>query len=100
MEGQLLDMVKFPLYFEYMDGVVGRIFAIESDSVFCTNIKKGIVSLFQIQAEPGERTEVNVSGLCNTMLLSYNNFLYFLSVTYFLEKRLILGFKWFKSLNE
>lgn len=58
MEGQLMDMVKFPLYFEYMDGEVGRIFAIENDSVFCTNIKKGILSLFQVQTEPGERTEV------------------------------------------
>lgn len=69
MEGQLMDMVKFPLYFEYIDGEVGRIFAIESDSVFCTNIKKGILSLFQLQAEPGERTEVMLDDLTITLFI-------------------------------
>lgn len=67
MEGQLLDMVKFPLYFEYMNGVVGRVFAIENDSVFCTNIKKGLISMFQVQSEPGERSELDVSGECKTI---------------------------------
>ncbi|WAQ96562.1 MTP-like protein [Mya arenaria] len=67
MEGQLLDMVKLPLYFEYQDGEVGRVWAIEGDSVFCTNIKKGIVSLFQLQATAGERTELDISGECKSM---------------------------------
>lgn len=66
LEGQLLDMVKLPLYFEYMDGVVGRVYAIENDSIFCTNIKKGLASMFQVQEEPGERSELDVSGECNT----------------------------------
>lgn len=60
MEGQLMDMIKFPIYFEYMNGVVGRVYAIEHDSVFCTNVKKGLVSMFQVQSEPGERNEVCV----------------------------------------
>lgn len=64
MEGQLLDMVKFPVYFEYMDGMVGRVYAIESDSVFCTNIKKGLISMFQVQSEPGERSEVSTTTVC------------------------------------
>lgn len=67
LEGQLLDMVKFPVYFEYMDGVVGRVYTIEGDSIFCTNIKKGLISMFQVQSEPGERTELDVSGECRTV---------------------------------
>lgn len=67
MEGQLLDMVKFPVYFEYMDGVVGRLYTIENDSVFCTNIKKGLVSMFQLQEEPGQRSELDVSGECDAV---------------------------------
>ena len=60
MEGQLLDMVKFPLYFEYTGGEIGRVWAIEGDSVFCTNIKKGIAALFQVQNTAGQRTEVRL----------------------------------------
>ncbi|XP_045214239.2 microsomal triglyceride transfer protein large subunit-like [Mercenaria mercenaria] len=67
MEGQLLDMVKFPVYFEYMDGTVGRVYVIENDSIFCTNIKKGLISMFQVQSEPGERSELDVSGECKTV---------------------------------
>ena len=58
MEGQLLDMVKFPMFFEYMNGVVGSVYAVENDSIFCTNMKKGIISMFQVQTEEGERSEV------------------------------------------
>ena len=58
MEGDLLDMMSFPIYFEYENGVVGRVYVIENDSIFCTNIKKGIISMFQVQTEAGERMEV------------------------------------------
>ena len=60
MEGDLLDMMQFPVYFEYENGVVGRVYVIENDSIFCTNIKKGIISMFQVQTEAGERMEVLV----------------------------------------
>jgi len=78
MEGQLMDMVKFPLYFEYIDGVVGRIYAIESDSVFCTNIKKGILSLYQVQTEAGERTEVTfeMMRLFSVSIFVFHSILY------------------------
>jgi len=78
MEGQLMDMVKFPLYFEYIDGVVGRIYAIESDSVFCTNIKKGILSLYQVQTEAGERTEVTLEmmRLLSVSIFVFHSILY------------------------
>ena len=78
MEGQLMDMVKFPLYFEYIDGVVGRIYAIESDSVFCTNIKKGILSLYQVQTEAGERTEVTLEmmRLFSVSIFVFHSILY------------------------
>ena len=61
MEGQMMDMMQFPVYFEYEKGVVGRVYTIENDSIFCTNIKKGIISMFQMQTEPGERMEVSVN---------------------------------------
>ncbi|KAL4240543.1 hypothetical protein ACF0H5_001335 [Mactra antiquata] len=67
MEGQLMDIIKFPIYFEYMNGLVGRVYAVENDSIFCTNFKKGLVSMFQLQSEPGERTELDVSGECKNI---------------------------------
>lgn len=66
MEGQLMDMMQFPAYFEYENGIVGRVYTIENDSIFCTNIKKGIISMFQVQTEQGERIELDVSGECKT----------------------------------
>ena len=60
MEGQLMDMMQFPVYFEYENGIVGRVYTIENDSIFCTNIKKGIISMFQVQTEQGERMEVSL----------------------------------------
>ena len=57
-EKPLGSLLKHPVYFELEKNSVGKIFIPQSDPAFCSNIKKGIISLFQVQDEPGERTEV------------------------------------------
>jgi hypothetical protein len=52
-------MVKYPAYFEVADSAVQRVFLVETDPIASTNIKKGIIALFQLSTQPGERTEVN-----------------------------------------
>ncbi|XP_062589725.1 microsomal triglyceride transfer protein large subunit-like [Saccostrea cucullata] len=65
VKGELVKLLKYPIYFEYTDGVVGKIYASEVESVFCANIKKGLLSLFQLQETEGQRDEVDVSGECS-----------------------------------
>lgn len=54
----LATLLKYPVYFELSDGTVGRVFGPEKESVFCSNLKKGIISLFQMQNKDGNREEV------------------------------------------
>ncbi|KAK3594387.1 hypothetical protein CHS0354_009680 [Potamilus streckersoni] len=67
IQGTLVDMVQLPVFFEYNDGVVGKVFVVDADSIFCSNVKKGIISMFQLMTEPGERTEIDVSGECHVV---------------------------------
>ncbi|XP_071131491.1 microsomal triglyceride transfer protein large subunit-like isoform X2 [Mytilus edulis] len=60
----LATLLKYPVYFEVSDGTVGRVFGPEKESVFCSNLKKGIISLFQMQNKDGNREELDVSGDC------------------------------------
>ncbi|CAL1527449.1 unnamed protein product [Lymnaea stagnalis] len=61
---QDLDKSVFqPVYFKLSDSLVQNLYFVE-DSIFSHNVKKGIVNLFQVQEEAGERTEVDVSGEC------------------------------------
>lgn len=58
LENALPALLKHPLYFELSDGMVGRVFVPELESVFSSNMKKGIISLFQMQDKDGKREEV------------------------------------------
>lgn len=64
LENALPALLKHPLYFELSDGMVGRVFVPELESVFSSNMKKGIISLFQMQDKDGKREELDVSGEC------------------------------------
>ncbi|XP_046364995.2 microsomal triglyceride transfer protein large subunit-like isoform X1 [Haliotis rufescens] len=63
-ERTLGTLLKYPVYFELNKDSIGRLFVPETESAFCSNIKKGIISLFQVQEQPGDRTEIDVSGEC------------------------------------
>lgn len=62
VKGELVKLLKYPIYFEYTNGVIGKIYASEIESVFCANVKKGLLSLFQIQETEGQRDEVCVDS--------------------------------------
>ncbi|ESO84249.1 hypothetical protein LOTGIDRAFT_229701 [Lottia gigantea] len=66
-EKTLGTLLKYPFYFELSEDSVNHVYVVEHDSVFCTNIKKGIAAFFQVQREPGARTEVDVSGECSAV---------------------------------
>lgn len=64
LKNALKTLLKHPLYFELSDGSIGRVFGPDVESVFSSNFKKGIISLFQLQEENGNREELDVSGEC------------------------------------
>lgn len=61
VKGELVKLIKYPIYFEYTDGVIGRVYTSEVESIFCANVKKGLLSLFQLQETEGQRDEVPVA---------------------------------------
>lgn len=74
VKGELVKLIKYPIYFEYTDGVIGRVYTSEVESIFCANVKKGLLSLFQLQETEGQRDEVPVA-LQVLALLKYERFL-------------------------
>ncbi|XP_033739381.1 microsomal triglyceride transfer protein large subunit-like [Pecten maximus] len=75
LERNLVVLLRYPVYFELnaATGVVGTIYGADSDSIFCSNLKKGVISLFQLRDEDGERQEVDVSGVCDTAYMVSGN---------------------------
>jgi len=60
LEQKLVALLKYPVYFELNggSGQVGMIHTVDTETIFCSNIKKGIMSLFQLQEQDGKREEV------------------------------------------
>ncbi|KAK3091068.1 hypothetical protein FSP39_016889 [Pinctada imbricata] len=75
MQKELISLLKRPIYFEYTNGIVGKVYAAEVDSVFCSNVKKGVISLFQVQETEGQRDEIDVSGECNAYYTVSGNYI-------------------------
>lgn len=75
LERNLVVLLRYPVYFELNTGtgVVGTIYGADSDSIFCSNLKKGVISLFQLRDADEEREEVDVSGVCDTTYMVSGN---------------------------
>ena len=58
LQRALKALPKLPIYFQWAEGKVGTIYAAEEDSTLAINIKKGIISLFQLVNVNKQRTEV------------------------------------------
>ncbi|XP_022315844.2 microsomal triglyceride transfer protein large subunit-like [Crassostrea virginica] len=71
VKGELVKLIKYPIYFEYSDGVIARVYTSEVESIFCANVKKGLLSLFQVQETEGQRDEVDVAGECSAYYAVY-----------------------------
>lgn len=46
VKGELVKFIKYFIYFEYIDGVIGRVYILEVELIFCVNVKKGFLFLF------------------------------------------------------
>lgn len=55
----LQSLTKYPAFFEASGDTIDKLYVVDMDPVFSTNIKKGIIAIFQFQEKPGDRTEVN-----------------------------------------
>ena len=71
-------MLKYPAFFELAGDTIERVYLVDADPTFSTNIKKGIMALFQLRQEPGERSEA--SGVCAwaiyvSVLINFNKVL-------------------------
>ena len=52
---------RYPVYFHWHgDGTVGRVYLAMNEQTISSNLKKGIISMLQLQTVDGERTEVCV----------------------------------------
>ncbi|XP_067931798.1 microsomal triglyceride transfer protein large subunit-like [Watersipora subatra] len=59
------ELRKYPVFFHWSgDGKIGRVYLPMDESTIAANIKKGIISMLQLQTVDGERTEVDASGEC------------------------------------
>jgi len=47
-----------PIYFQWDKGRVVRVFLSDDDTTFTSNIKKGIVDMFQLRTDDSEHHEV------------------------------------------
>ncbi|CAG5131398.1 unnamed protein product, partial [Candidula unifasciata] len=66
----LQESLFLPVLFHLNKDLVENLYFANKDSTFSRNVKKGIVALFQIQENSGNRREVDVSGECE---VSYNS---------------------------
>ncbi|XP_064608332.1 microsomal triglyceride transfer protein large subunit-like [Liolophura sinensis] len=73
LERKLQSLLKYPILFELTESFVEKVYTAEQDSVFATNFKKGIVSLFQVDTNAGSRPEVDVSGECTASYVVAGN---------------------------
>ena len=67
IDKELKGLPRLPIYFQWTFGKVVRVYAAEDDPTLTTNLKKGIISLFQLHGDEGERKEVRFfifSTLC------------------------------------
>ena len=53
---------QYPAFFELSGDTIERVYVSEKDPIFSTNLKKGIMAIFQLKQDSGERTEV--SAIC------------------------------------
>lgn len=53
-----------PIFLDWFDGKIKRIFLAKSESLSLKNIKKGIASLFQFQSTGTAVKELDTSGSC------------------------------------
>ena len=60
MQYELQGLPKLPAYFVWSHGSVSDVYTYESDTVSATNIKKGIMSLFQLQTSNKVVEEVKI----------------------------------------
>ena len=58
-ERALPALLKYPAFFELAGDTIERVYVVDADPIFSTNIKKGIMALFQLKQEPGERSEAS-----------------------------------------
>lgn len=64
---ELKTLPRLPVYFQWEAGQVGQVFAGDDDTVLAINIKKGIISLFQMRTEDGIHSEIDASGECRVI---------------------------------
>lgn len=89
-----------PIFLDWFDGKIKRIFLAKSESLSLKNIKKGIASLFQFQSTGTAVKELDTSGSClatykvmekKTMLKRKSNCQHFKPTKSFARKEEILG---------
>lgn len=89
-----------PIFLDWFDGKIKKIFSAKSESISLKNIKKGIASLFQFQNTGTTMDEIDTSGNClatykvaekNSMVKRKSNCKHFRPTKSFARKEKILG---------
>ncbi|XP_033122321.1 microsomal triglyceride transfer protein-like [Anneissia japonica] len=63
----------YSVFFQWNDGRVGSVYANEKDASGSLNVKRGLISLLQIQLADGKVTETDASGECQVTYTAKGN---------------------------
>ncbi|XP_051897596.1 microsomal triglyceride transfer protein-like [Pristis pectinata] len=69
----IMVALKKPVVFHWRSGKIEALYGSAEERGFLLNLKRGLVSLFQLQQNSGTITEVDVSGNCRVTYLTENN---------------------------
>jgi len=67
---ELRSLGHNPTYFQWENGHVTRVFLSDDDTTFASNIKKGVINMFQLKPNDAQLTEVRLHDNSLPFLLS------------------------------
>ncbi|XP_072881377.1 microsomal triglyceride transfer protein large subunit-like [Hemitrygon akajei] len=73
LEPTIMVALKMPVIFHWKSGKVETLYGSVEERGLPLNLKRGLVSLFQLQTSSGTITEVDVSGSCKVTYETENN---------------------------
>jgi len=68
---EMRSLGHHPTYFQWENGRVVRVFLSDDDSTFTSNIKKGLINMFQLKLDTEQHSEVTWLCLLFIILISF-----------------------------
>ncbi|KAM6439967.1 microsomal triglyceride transfer protein large subunit [Liasis olivaceus] len=72
-EEELLAALKRPVFLHWIRGKIKSFYCYEDEPSIIKNLKRGLASLFQIQLNSGDASEIDICGKCNVTYQARQN---------------------------